>query len=125
MNNAAYLRHAELARVDYFVRSSLWKQLKTQQYGIAFVALNIRYRRQLTLFKKFEIQTRPIFWDELNLIIEQRFVDAETNFLHSLIYGKYVLIKNGKKVKRSITNNLVGDGLHIIQFYEKPLINPS
>eukprot|EP01084_Bolivina_argentea_P189018 325191_1 len=123
MNNAAYLRHAELARVDYFIRSKIWNQLQKHNYAIAFVALNIRYRRELTVFKKFEIQTRPIFWDELHLIIEQRFLDPKTKFLHTLIYGRYVLIKNGKKVKRSISDNLVGDGLHTLQFYEKSLIN--
>ena len=122
MNNAAYLRHAELGRVDYFIRTSFWKQLKTKNYGIGFVALNIRYRRELKLFHKYRIETRPIFWDDLQLIIEQRFVDPHTSFLHTIIYCKYILTKNGKKVKRSITESLERDGFHIIDFYEKPLI---
>lgn len=123
MNNAAYLRHAELGRVDYFIRTSFWKQLKKKNYGIGFVAVNIRYRRELRLFKAYRIETRPIFWDELQLIMEQRFVDPDTDFLHTLIYCKYVLIKNGKKVKRSIADCMEGDGFHMIDFYEKQGVN--
>lgn len=123
MNNAAYLRHAELARVDFFIRTKIWKQLKTKNYSIGFVALNIRYRRELRLFKSYQIHTRALYWNELELIIEQRFIDPNTNFLHTIIYGKYVLCKNGKKVKRSINDDLSKDGIHIIKFYEKPLIN--
>ena len=117
MNNAAYLRHAELARVDYFLRSNLRSELKRKGFRIAFVALNIRYRRELRVFKSYRIETRPIFWDELQLIIEQRFVNPETDFVHTIIYGKYVLVKNGRKVRQSM-NDLVPEGIHTVQFYE-------
>eukprot|EP01083_Nonionella_stella_P031933 87373_1 len=126
LNNASYLRHAELARVDYFIRSQLWYQLKANGYGLAFVAVNIRYRRELALFQAFEIWTRPIYWDEYTLIIEQKFVDRKTNFVHAIMYGKYVLVKNGKRVKRSlISGNFDGDGLHTINFYETHQINKA
>ena len=117
MNSAAYLRHAELARVDYFLRSNLRRELKQKGFRIAFVALNIRYRRELRLFRSYRIETRPIFWDELQLIMEQRFVDPNTEFVHTIIYGKYVLVKKGRKVRQSM-NDLVPEGIHLVQFYE-------
>mmetsp|Transcript_40968 Transcript_40968/g.36152 ORF Transcript_40968/g.36152 Transcript_40968/m.36152 type:complete len:311 (+) Transcript_40968:23-955(+) len=128
MNNAAYLRHAELARVDFFIRTKIWKQLNKKNYSLGFIALNIRYRRELTLFKSYSIHTRALFWNELELIIEQRFIDPNTNFLHTIVYGKYVLIKNGRRVKQLMNNdndNVEGEGLYLIKFYEKPLIVSS
>jgi len=117
-NNAAYLRHAELARVDYFLRSNFWNQLNRQNYAIAFVAVNVRYRRELRLFKSYQIETRPLFWDDVQLIVEQRFVDPETDFVHTIVYGKYVLVRDGRKVKRSMNGVAAAEGLHTVQFYE-------
>ena len=119
MNNAAYLRHAELARVDFFIRTKIWKQLSAKNYALGFVALNIRYRRELRLFRSYSIHTRALYWNELELFIEQRFIDPNKNFLHTIVYGKYVLTKNGKKVKPQSDSIY---GLHTIKFYEKPLI---
>merc|ERR1712083_355815 len=97
-----------------------WKQLKKKQYQISFVAVNVRYRRELRLFKSYHIETRPLYWDELQLIVEQKFVDPDTEFVHTIVYGKYVLVRNGKKVKHHYLSmsDLVAEGLHTVQFYE-------
>ena len=100
MNNAMYLRVAELARIDWFILTEFRKKIKNHGFGFAWVATNVRYRRELKFNKKFIIKTRAIFWDETNLIMEQKFCDIKTNFVYSIIFGKYVLIdlKTRKKV---------------------------
>jgi YbgC/YbaW family acyl-CoA thioester hydrolase len=74
VNNGRYLTLADLARVDFVLRS-----------GLAAVALRHRavpvvgdgmakYRKELRLFDVFEIRTRLLGWDSKWSYLEHRFV---------------------------------------------------
>jgi YbgC/YbaW family acyl-CoA thioester hydrolase len=74
VNNGRYLTLADLARVDFVLRS-----------GLAAVALRHRavpvvgdgmakYRKELRLFDVFEIRTRLLGWDRKWSYLEHRFV---------------------------------------------------
>ena len=111
MNNAAYLRFAELGRVDFFILTKMHSKLKSFGYGLAFVSVNIRYRREIRFNTKFVIKTRAIFWDETTLIMEQKFCHINTDFVYTIIFGKYVLIHLKTKRKVEFTKNRNDNGI--------------
>ena len=104
MNNATYLRYAELGRVDYFISTKMRPKLRAHGYGLGFVGVNIRYRREIRFNTKFLIKTRAVFWDETTLIMEQKFCDISNGFVYTLIFGKYVLIDLKTKRKAKFEN---------------------
>eukprot|EP01083_Nonionella_stella_P235431 827846_1 len=122
MNNAAYLRSAELARLEWFLRTNVWNTFRQLGYD-AFVmtAQNIRYRRQLRLFTEYEIQIRAVYWTEFELFFEERFVDCKTGFVNAILYNKNVLIKNGKRAKPSPSGKGMNNkkGLHVTDWYSE------
>lgn len=54
MNNARYLRELDFARVDFYERTDLYREICSQGSGVVQGAATIRYRRfikPLTIFK--------------------------------------------------------------------------
>ncbi|MGE5486824.1 MAG: acyl-CoA thioesterase [bacterium] len=58
MNNVAYLRWAETARVDYLIRVGVWESLKRDGIGPILANVNCDYRRPLTYPDTVLIGTR-------------------------------------------------------------------
>jgi len=73
VNNGIYLSIMDLARVDLMIRAGLARKLRAQGWYPVVVAQTIRFRRSLTLFQAFTIETRVLGWDEKAFVLEQRF----------------------------------------------------
>lgn len=74
VNNGRYLTLADVGRMDFVLRS-----------GVARIALSLRarpivgdavakFRRDLKIFDRFELQTRLLGWDDKWVFMEHRFV---------------------------------------------------
>ncbi len=74
MNNGRYFSIMDLGRVDLFVRSGLLEAIRKQGFGVTVAAETLRFRRSLTLFQRFTLETRILGWDEKAIIIQQRFL---------------------------------------------------
>ncbi|ETO31146.1 hypothetical protein RFI_05971 [Reticulomyxa filosa] len=112
LNNAAYLRYAELARVNWFARTNIWNFLKNNfGYHLAYTAVTLRYRREINPFQTIEIHTRVVHWDMFNFYVEQKFIDAKSGFIHCVIYGQYTVTHKGKRVTPELLENTKNRGL--------------
>lgn len=63
LNHARYLSLMEIARWDFSSRIGLLGFMKKNKWGLVVGAVNIRYRRRIPLFAKFELTTKMICHD--------------------------------------------------------------
>ena len=71
LNNAKYLTLMEIARWDMSARSGLVALLRKNRWGFVVAGCSIRYRKRLTLFQRFDMQTRLIGADDRWFYMEQ------------------------------------------------------
>lgn len=76
MNNGRYLTVMDLGRLDIMVSSGLWRAVLRHRWTPIASAIKIRFRRELTLFQSFRLETRLVAWGRATVIIEQTFVLA-------------------------------------------------
>ncbi|MGD9785950.1 MAG: thioesterase family protein [Hyphomicrobiaceae bacterium] len=74
LNNGRYLTLMDLGRLDVMAASGLMKAALRHRWTPVASAIKIRYRRELTLFQRFAIETRILTWSREAVVMEQRFV---------------------------------------------------
>lgn len=95
INNAKYLNYMERARWDLFVQNGTWDLTLKNRLNFIVASAEIGYIRELNLFKKFEIESRYLGWDEKYFYLEQRFIADDKIYSYGLI--KAVFLKNKKR----------------------------
>jgi len=128
LNNSAYLRYAELARVNWFMRTNVWEFLKKNfGYHLAFSAVTLRFRREILAFETIQIHTRVVYWDKFTLYVEQKFVNAnQGGFVHCVIYGQYTLTYKGKKVTSEVLGSTTRNrGLLMVPWNREALLETN
>jgi acyl-CoA thioesterase FadM len=74
VNNGRYLMLADLARIDWFLRTGIM-QIALRRGAFPVVGdVMAKFRRDLRLFQSFEIHSRLLGWDERWGFLEHRFV---------------------------------------------------
>lgn len=74
MNNGRYLSIMDLGRVDLMIRAGVfWKLVKNGYYPVV-VSENIRFKKSLEPFQKFEVSTLTESWDEKSFFMQQKFI---------------------------------------------------
>jgi acyl-CoA thioesterase FadM len=76
MNNGRYLTLMDLGRLDHVLRSGLWRPIWQNGWAPMLGSAVIRYRRELRLFQRFELETRIVTWTDTTAVMEQTFVVA-------------------------------------------------
>jgi len=74
MNNGVYLTLLDLARFDLMKRANTWQRLKKQGVHPVVVQESITFRKSLTPWLKFQVETKVLGWDEQAFFVGQRFV---------------------------------------------------
>ena len=74
MNNGRYLTLMDIGRLDFLVRSGLWRAVTKNGWTPIASAIAIRYRRELRPFATFRLETRLVSWAEASVVMEQVFV---------------------------------------------------
>ena len=74
MNNGRYLTLADLGRVDLLLCSGLWRAVIKNGWLPMLSGSIIRYRRELKPFQKFTVETRVVFWNSRNMVMEHKFL---------------------------------------------------
>jgi acyl-CoA thioesterase FadM len=90
MNNGVYLSLLDLARTDLMIRSGLMTPVRERGWYPVVTAESIRFRRSLTLFQRFHIETRVHGWDEKSFVIEQRFTRGDDTVAIALVAGRFL-----------------------------------
>lgn len=74
MNNGRYLTLMDLGRLDFLVRTGLWRAVRRHRWTPIASSIVIRYRRELRPFARFRLETRLIAWAEASVVMEQVFI---------------------------------------------------
>lgn len=74
LNNGRYLTLMDLGRIDFVVRTGLWRPLFTNKWSPIISTAAIRFRRELRPFEGFSIETRLVAWSDTTAVMEQTFV---------------------------------------------------
>ena len=73
LNNGRYLSLMDLGRMDLLGRMRLLRPIFRRRWLPVLGAANIRFRRSLEPFEKFNLRTRVVCWDEKWFYMEQVF----------------------------------------------------
>ncbi|MGZ9108343.1 MAG: thioesterase family protein [Micavibrio sp.] len=79
MNNGRYLTILDLGRFHLILRTGLLHDVVKRKYAPVLASAQIRFRLPLLPFRRFDLETRLLCWDEKWIYMEQRFllVDGE------------------------------------------------
>lgn len=71
MNNGRYLTLMDLGRLDFLVRTGLWRPLLRHRWTPIASGIAIRFRREVLLFDKVHLETRLMTWSDVTVVMEQ------------------------------------------------------
>lgn len=74
MNNGRYPSIMDLGRLDLITRVGLTRFMFTHRWFPLVAASNLRFRRPLKPFQKYQLKTRIAYWDDKWFYLEQRFI---------------------------------------------------
>ena len=74
INNGMYFSLMDLGRFDLMVRSGAWDLMRRRKWTPVVQAEQIAFRRSITLWQAYSIETRIIGLDDKCIWLEQRFV---------------------------------------------------
>jgi acyl-CoA thioesterase FadM len=74
LNNGRYLALMDLGRLDAVLRSGVFRQMLKRRWTPLVGSETIRFRRSLAPFRKYQLRTRLVGWDEKWFFFQQRFV---------------------------------------------------
>ncbi|XP_066479275.1 protein THEM6-like [Tiliqua scincoides] len=92
MNNARYLREADIARCHFFFRYGILEELSSLGGYLVMTASCSRFRHELNVFEGFDIQTRLLGWDDRTIYLEQHFVRPSDDFVVAVVLARFNVI---------------------------------
>lgn len=107
MNNGKYLSIMDIARTDFVIRSGLLKKLNQYGYYPVVEGQTIRYRKSLSPFDPFVIDTKVLGWDERAIFLSQKFIRTEEVIAEAIVKARFLKRPQGFVSPQEI-NALVG-----------------
>ncbi|MFP4623779.1 MAG: acyl-CoA thioesterase [Gemmatimonadota bacterium] len=107
VNNGIYLSLLDVARMDLLMRAGLMGELRRRGWYPVVTAESIGFRRSLTLFQRFEVETRALGWDHRSFYIHQRFIRGDDTIASALVVGRF-LRRGGGSVPTAEIGALTG-----------------
>jgi acyl-CoA thioesterase FadM len=87
MNNGRYLSFMDLGRVHLLGQMGLLKLIFRNRWKPVLAAAEINFIRQMAPFRKFDIVSRVVTWDEKYVYMEQLFESAGELCAHAFVKG--------------------------------------
>lgn len=98
MNNGVYFSLMDLGRIDLMARSGAWARIRKAGIYPVVVSEAMRFKKSLTLFQRFQIQTHLVAWDERYFYLRQKYIVGEHEVYASAIIKGRFLKGKGEKV---------------------------
>jgi len=95
VNNGVYLSMLDVARVDLLLRSGYFRILRRHGIYPVVAAETIRFRRSLTLFQVFEVETTILGWDEKGFLIGHRFLRRNELVADAVVRARFLRRRGG------------------------------
>lgn len=96
MNNGRFLTVMDIGRTDYTMKIGMHKHMLKEKWGAVATAINIAFLRPLPPFKKYQLRTRLLSWDDMWFYMEQNFV-RDNQIVASAIV-KATFLAKGKRI---------------------------
>ncbi len=74
MNNGRYLTVMDLGRYDIILRMGFGEICRKNHLAPLVASVNVRYKRSLKLFQRYQLVSRVICWDHKWIFIKQSFI---------------------------------------------------
>lgn len=100
MNNGRYLTLMDLGRLDLLLRNGSVRHVLRNKWYPVLAGTQIRFRRPLNLFQKFEIRTRIVSWDAKWVFLEQIILRQGEVALQAYLKGVFVGPKGSVPITR-------------------------
>lgn len=94
LNNGRYLTLMDLARIDLMLRNGWARDLRRAGMFPVVAGQTIRYAKSIGPFRRFEIVSDVVGWDERAFFVRQRFVSRGEIAAQAVIRG--VFLQRGK-----------------------------
>jgi acyl-CoA thioesterase FadM len=78
MNNGVYFSIMDVARFDMLVRNGVWAIMRAKGWYPVVASETITFRKSLSLWQRFTIESRILGFDDKSVYVEQRFVRPST-----------------------------------------------
>jgi acyl-CoA thioesterase FadM len=106
LNNGRYLTFMDLGRLDFTVRMGLARLFFKKSWVPVVASVGIRFRKSIGLFKKFELHTKIVGFDDRFVYIEQDFVIGTEVFARGLV--KACFLHKGKMISMDLVASELG-----------------
>ncbi len=110
VNNGVYLSMLDVARVDLLLRSGYARILRRHGIYPVVAAETIRFRRSLTLFQVFEVETSILGWDDKGFLIGHRFLRGNELVADAVIRARFLRRKGGTVSTQELLDLLGASG---------------
>ncbi len=107
MNNGVYFSLMDLGRMDLMIRAGVWKRLIAAGYYPVMSNETATFRKSLTPWLKFDLETRIVGYDDRAIYAEQRFVVDGEIYMSSMTRARF-LKKTGGTVSLAELAELTG-----------------
>lgn len=97
MNNGVYLSIADIGRFDLLTRSGVWELFKALDWYPVVAGETITFRRSLTLWQRFRVESRVLGFDDRAVFVEQRFVAGGEVYARAFVKAR-ILRRGGGTV---------------------------
>jgi acyl-CoA thioesterase FadM len=108
MNNGIYLTLLDIARFDLMKRAGAWQKLKKLKIHPVVVQETITFRKSLTPWLRFQVQTKLIGWDEQAFFIGQRFVVKGEIYAEAVVKLRFLQSPKGTPTPDEVNGKLGG-----------------
>ncbi|KAL1506294.1 hypothetical protein ABEB36_005685 [Hypothenemus hampei] len=106
MNNARYARELDFAKLDFYQRTGLYKNVASKGGALFVGATTIRYRRFIKIFTKYQIKTKIIYWDNQNIYLEHQFL-TKSGFVNAIAMCRIRLVKvDAEQIMKDLIENV-------------------
>lgn len=97
ITNSRYLALVDWGRFELFFRLGYGRLMRHLGYRMLMGTSIIRYRRSIDLFRRYDLHSRLLGWDEKWIFVEHRFVVGGRTAV--MVLGKLVVTSGGKIVE--------------------------
>jgi acyl-CoA thioesterase FadM len=95
VNNGVYLALMDLGRLDLLIRSGNWQKLRKLGWYPVAASVTVTYRRSLTPWQKYVIETKVIGFDDKAMYVEHRVVRDNEVYVVAVMRARLVKSSGG------------------------------
>ncbi len=106
MNNGRYFSAADIGRLDWGLRSNLWRRALRHGWRAVAGDSNARFSRSLKPFRRYVLESQLLGWNEKWLFCEHRFLRHDQ--VYATVLVRYLFLSSRGKVPPAVVLEKAG-----------------